>query len=185
LKSQLSPHYLFNSLNTISSLIHKDKGSAEEFIRRLADTYTYILRTHKQPLVTIREEIEFVKAYYYLLCVRYREGLKLDLNIPDQLLVAKVPPMTLQILVENAIKHNVFSKDEPLNIYIGVIDNTTIRVINNKTAQPTSVTSTKIGLNNIEMRYSYFTRNKIKIANGANFEVNVPILRENIVTTAA
>jgi hypothetical protein len=79
----------------------------------------------------------------------------------------------------------VFSKDKPLNIYIGVIDNTTLRVINNKTEQPASVASTKIGLNNIEMRYSFFTRNKVKIANGSNFEVNVPILLNNQVTTAA
>lgn len=185
LKSQLSPHYLFNSLNTISSLIHQDTNRAEDFIRRLADTYHYILNTHQQQLITLEKEIEFVRAYYYLLCVRYEEGLNLEINIPDQLLNYKVPPLTVQILVENAIKHNVFSKDRPLNIYLGVIDNTDLKVVNNKTKPPETVKSTHIGLKNIERRYSFFTKNKIKIIDGQDFEVNVPIIKNEPVTSAA
>ena len=176
LKNQLSPHYLFNSLNTVSSLLYQDKEAAEEFIRRLAETYQYILGTHKKPLVSLREELNFVRAYYYLLCVRFKEGLKLDINIPDQLLDHKIPPMTLQILVENAVKHNVFTLSEPLNIYLGVIDNSELRVVNNKTSQPDAVKSTYIGLKNIELRYQYFTSNKIKVLDGKMFEVKVPIL---------
>jgi hypothetical protein len=185
LKSQLSPHYLFNSLNTISSLIHQDTKRAEDFIRRLADTYHYILNTHQQQLITLEKEIEFVRAYYYLLCVRYEEGLNLEINIPEQLLNYRVPPLTVQILVENAIKHNVFSKDRPLNIYLGVIDNTGLKVVNNKTQSPEVVKSTHIGLKNIEKRYSYFTKSKIKIIDHQNFEVNVPIIKNEPVTSAA
>ena len=185
LKSQLSPHYLFNSLNTISSLIHQDTNRAEDFIRRLADTYHYILNTHQQQLITLEKEIEFVRAYYYLLCVRYEEGLNLEINIPDQLLKYKVPPLTVQMLVENAIKHNVFSKDRPLNIYLGVIDNTGLKVVNNKTQPPEVVKSTHIGLKNIERRYSYFTKSKIKIIDHQDFEVNVPIIKNVPVTSAA
>ena len=185
LKSQLSPHYLFNSLNTISSLIHQDVNKAEDFIRRLADTYHYILNTHQQQLISLAKEIEFVKAYYYLLCVRYEEGLNLEINIPEQLLSYKVPPLTVQILVENAIKHNVFSKDKPLNIYLGVIDNTGLKVVNNKTHPPEIVKSTHIGLKNIEKRYSYFTKKKIKIIDSQEFEVNVPIIKHIPVTSAA
>ena len=185
LKSQLSPHYLFNSLNTISSLIHQDTNRAEDFIRRLADTYHYILNTHQQQLISLEKEIEFVRAYYYLLCVRYEEGLNLEINIPDQLLTYKVPPLTVQILVENAIKHNVFSKDRPLNIYLGVIDNTGLKVVNNKTQAPEVVKSTHIGLKNIERRYSYFTKSKIKIIDHQDFEVNVPIIKNLPVTSAA
>jgi two-component system LytT family sensor kinase len=185
LKSQLSPHYLFNSLNTISSLIHQDTNRAEDFIRRLADTYHYILNTHQQQLISLDKEIEFVRAYYYLLCVRYEEGLNLEINIPDQLLSYNVPPLTVQILVENAIKHNVFSKDRPLNIYLGVIDNTGLKVVNNKTHPPEAVKSTHIGLKNIEKRYSYFTKSKIKIIDHHEFEVNVPIIKNVPVTSAA
>ncbi len=185
LKSQLSPHYLFNSLNTISSLIHQDTARAEEFIRRLADTYTYILNTHQQQLITLDRELEFVRAYYYLLCVRYTEGLNLEINVPEQLLSYKVPPLTLQILVENAIKHNIFSKEKPLNIYLGVIDNTDLRVVNNKTQAPEVVKSTHIGLKNIEKRYSFFTKSKIKIIDQKEFEVNVPIFKNVPVSSAA
>lgn len=185
LKNQLSPHYLFNSLNTISSLIHKDKASAEEYIRRLADTYQYILNTHKHQLVSLGEEVAFAKAYYYLLCVRYREGLNLNINIPDQLLTYRIPPLTLQILVENAIKHNVFSADEPLNIYLGVIDNSEIRVVNNKTQPPHSVNSNKIGLDNIKMRYSFLTNDQVSIINEESFEVKVPIIKSEQISKVA
>lgn len=179
LKSQLSPHFLFNSLNTISSLIHQDKDSCEQFIRRLATTYHYILRTHKKQLVSIIEEIEFARSYYYLLQVRYQDGLKLDINIPDQLAELKIPPMTVQILVENAIKHNVFSTDNPLNIYIGVIDNTHLRVINNKTSRPSNVNSTRIGLNNIKKRIAFFTEKQVQINSETNFEVKIPLIHDN------
>jgi len=185
LKSQLSPHYLFNSLNTISSLIHQDTSRAEDFIRRLADTYHYILNTHQQQLISLEKEIEFVKAYYYLLCVRYEEGLNLEINIPDQLLSYKVPPLTIQILVENAIKHNVFTKDKPLNIYLGVIDNTDLKVVNNKTKPPEVVRSNHIGLKNIEKRYSFFTKSKIKIIDSQDFEVNVPLIKDIQAKSAA
>jgi two-component system, LytTR family, sensor kinase len=185
LKSQLSPHYLFNSLNTISSLLHQDTTKAEDFIRRLADTYHYILNTHHQQLISLEKEIEFVKAYYYLLCVRYTEGLNLEINIPDQLLSYQVPPLTIQILVENAIKHNVFSKEMPLNIYLGVIDNVLLKVVNNKTKVPKMVKSNHIGLKNIEKRYSFFTKSKVKIIDKLDFEVNVPIIEGKMVTAAA
>jgi two-component system LytT family sensor kinase len=117
--------------------------------------------------------------------VRYEEGLNLEINIPDQLLNYRVPPLTVQILVENAIKHNVFSKDRPLNIYLGVIDNTGLKVVNNKTQPPETVKSTHIGLKNIEKRYSFFTNHKIKIIDSQDFEVNVPIIKTVQVTPAA
>ena len=185
LRNQLSPHFLFNSLNTISSLIHHDPARAEEFIRRMADTYQYVLGTHQKQLISLKEEIEFVRAYYFLLCVRFKDGLNLDINIPDQLLTYKIPPLTIQILVENAIKHNVFSKEEPLNIYLGVIDNTDLKVINNKTRPPQVVKSTHIGLKNIEKRYSYFTKNKIRINDHLDFEVQVPIIKDLKINSAA
>src|SRR5262249_52739870 len=133
LKSQISPHYLFNCLNTISSLLYKDSHMAEEFIRRMADTFRYVLSNQKQKLVSLREEVEFVKAYYYLLQVRYEHHLKLEVNLPKSLLDSRIPPMTLQMLVENAVKHNIISKDQPLLVYISAQDNTFINVTNTRT----------------------------------------------------
>lgn len=185
LKSQLSPHYLFNSLNTISSLLYQDKDAAEEFIRRLAETYHYILGTHKKQLVLLSEEINFVKAYYYLLCVRYKEGLNLQINIPDSLYSSFIPPMTLQILVENAIKHNTFSIDEPLTIILSAEDDKLLEVSNNKTQQPLNVKSTRIGLKNIELRYKYFTASKIRVLNDDNFKVSVPVIEQDKKPVAA
>jgi two-component system LytT family sensor kinase len=120
-----------------------------------------------------------------LLCVRYREGLNLNINIPEQLLTYRIPPMTLQILVENAIKHNIFTAEEPLSIYIGAIDNSDIRVANNKTQPPHSVKSTRIGLDNIKKRYRLLTNNQIKIMNEDRFEVKVPIIKSESTSKVA
>ncbi|MCF6359495.1 MAG: histidine kinase [Cyclobacteriaceae bacterium] len=178
LKNQLSPHFLFNSLNTISSLIHTDENRAEEFIRRLADTYQYVLGTHQQKLIPLEKELEFVNAYYFLLQVRFQEGLNLKVDVPSQLLTHQIPPLTVQILIENAIKHNVFSKEQPLNITVEVAANSLLKVVNNKTIAPLAVKSNYVGLKNIQKRYSYFTKHKVKIVNNNNFEVHFPIIKK-------
>lgn len=185
LKNQLSPHFLFNSLNTISSLIHQDEERAEEFIRRLANTYQYVLGTHHQQLISLEKELEFVNAYYFLLCVRFQEGLDLKINIPHQLLAHKVPPLTVQILLENAIKHNVFSKEEPLTINLSALDDAELKIVNNKTTPPQVVKSNKVGLKNIQKRYSYFTSHKVKVKDEQEFEVRVPIIKNKTINHAA
>ncbi len=134
LKSQVSPHYLFNSLNTISSLIYKDPQSAEQFIRRLAQTYQYILATQNKRYVLLREEVDFVQSYYYLLRIRFQQQLTVEFNLPSSILDTRIPPLTLQILVENAVKHNTLNADNKLFIYITAQDNTYLRVINTKAA---------------------------------------------------
>lgn len=119
LKNQISPHYLFNCLNTISSLLYKDSQMAEEFIRRMSDTFKYVLSNQKQQLVQVRQEMEFVKAYYYLLQVRYEHHLKLEINLPKSILDTPIPPLTIQILVENAVKHNQISRATPAGLHFG------------------------------------------------------------------
>jgi len=178
LKNQLSPHFLFNSLNTISSLIHSDENRAEEFIRRLADTYHYVLGTHQQKLIPLEKELEFVGAYYFLLKVRFQEGLNLKINVPSKLLTHQIPPLTVQILIENAIKHNIFSKEQPLNITVELSESSLLKVVNNKTTAPLAVKSNYVGLNNIQKRYSYFTKQKVRIINSTDFEVHFPIIKK-------
>jgi len=178
LKSQLSPHYLFNCLNTISSLVYKDAGQAEVFIRRLAQTYKYILSTNNQRLVEVVKEVEFVKSYYYLLKVRYENSFDLEINLPEKIMFSKLPPLTLQILVENAVKHNVFSKENPLEVNIGTNDENMIEVSNTKTEKPADTSSFRVGLSNIKSRYKFFTESNIEIVDNDSFTVSLPILTD-------
>jgi len=177
LKTQISPHYLFNCLNTVSSLLFKDTVIAEQFIRRMADTFRYVIDNQKQKLVTVREEIEFVKAYYYLLQVRYEQNLTLEINLPKNLYNTFIPPMTLQLLVENAVKHNRISREQPLLIYISAQDNTRILVSNSKTTSEKSE-SFQIGLTNIVSRYQFFTTEKVVVKNETRFMVILPVLKD-------
>jgi len=185
LKSQLSPHYLFNCLNTISSLVYKDAGQAEVFIRRLAQTYKYILSTNNQRLVEVVKEVEFVKSYYYLLKVRYENSFDLEINLPEKIMFSKLPPLTLQILVENAVKHNVFSRDNPLEVNIGSNDENMIKVSNTKTEKPADTSSFRVGLSNIKSRYKFFTESDIEIIDDDSFTVNLPVLNEKVLSKVA
>ncbi len=178
LKNQISPHYLFNCLNTVSSLLFKDTRVAEEFIRRMADTFRYVLSHQKQKLVSLREELEFVKSYYFLLQVRYEYHLKLEINIPNNILESSIPPMTLQLLVENAVKHNKISKEKPMLVYIGAQDNQRILISNTKTDMTQPVTSFRVGLENIHKRYSFFTNEKVVVRDEEKFLVMLPVLKK-------
>jgi two-component system, LytTR family, sensor kinase len=177
LKSQISPHYLFNCLNTISSLLYKDSRLAEEFIRRMADTFLYVVSNQKQKLVSLSEEVDFVKAYCFLLQVRFEQNLKLEINLPANVMSSKIPPLALQMLVENAIKHNRISKDSTLMIYIAAPDNTHITVTNNKTKPLQSVVSFKVGLTNIKERYKFFTDKELIVQDNEKFSVQLPVLK--------
>ncbi len=185
LKSQISPHYLFNCLNTVSSLLYKDTRIAEEFIRRMADTFRYVLAHQKQKLVTLREEVEFVRSYYFLLQVRYEYHLQLEINLGQNVLDTLIPPMTLQLLVENAVKHNAISKDQPLLVYISAIDNTSLQVYNTKTRSVKPTTSFKVGLDNINKRYSFFTTEKVLVRDEEKFLVQLPIIKKTNANRAA
>lgn len=176
LKTQISPHYLFNCLNTVSSLLFKDTFMAEQFIRRMADTFRYVIDNQKQKLVTVREEVEFLKAYYYLLQVRYEQHLSLEINIPKNVYDTFIPPMTLQLLVENAVKHNKISKEHPLLIYLSAQDNTHLIVSNSKTVSETRE-SFQVGLANITNRYRFFSSEKVVIRNDAKFTVILPVIK--------
>ena len=178
LKNQLSPHYLFNSLNTISSLIYKDTPSAEQFIRRLAQTYQYILSTQQKRFVTLKDEVDFVQSYYYLLRIRFQQQLNVEINLPSNIMNSKIPPLTLQILVENAVKHNTISSDKKLFIYITAQDNTYLKVINTKTALSSNVQSFRVGLENIKKRYEFFTNRKIEVRDDEKFSVSLPVLHQ-------
>ncbi len=178
LRSQLSPHYLFNSLNTISSLAHRNAGQAEAFVRKLAHTYQYVLDTHDRPLVSLAEELEFVRAYNYLLSVRFEGAIQIREEVAAHLLGCRVPPLTLQMLVENAVKHNAVSRESPLHISIYSDSENHLNVINTigKPGPDAREHSLKVGLENIRKRYRYHTNQKIQITREGYFTVRLPLL---------
>ena len=176
LRAQLSPHYLFNNLNTISLLILKDKDQAEEFIRRLAKSFQYTLSTYERRLVSLEEELLFVDDYVYLLETRFGKNLTVKVNISKENFDQKTPPLALQMLVENAVKHNVFNLENPLTIQIGN-DDKWLWVSNNKTEQTKGRPSFKIGLNNINSRYKILTNQEIIIKNDDHFTVKLPVIK--------
>ncbi|MBO3699807.1 sensor histidine kinase [Roseivirga sp. E12] len=175
LKSQLSPHYLFNSMNTISSLVYRDPHVAENFIRNLADTFNYVLYTKEAKVVTIREEIEALKDYGYLLNIRYAAAVDLRIEIDSQYHDRSIPPLTLQLLVENAVKHNIISNDNPLKVNIRATEDEVI-VLNNKTGSPSKTASHRVGLENIRKRYAFFTSKNIELSDDDYFEVKLPMI---------
>lgn len=175
LKSQLSPHFLFNNLNSISALAFSDTQMAESFIRKMAALYENMLKDFGSQLIKMSEEIENVKAYYFLMHSRFGESLQLKIDLDKNLYQSKIPPLSIQLLIENAIKHNVISDDQPLTISIKN-NSQYILVTNHKTGPRQNVTSYKIGLKNIRNRYRLISQKDIVIHDGSSFTVNLPIL---------
>lgn len=175
LKSQLSPHFLFNGLNTVSSLVFKDENKAEKFIRKLANMYNYTLKSYDVKLITVEEELEFVKSYIYLIQTRFNKSFTCTIQLDDTILKTKIPPLTLQMLVENAVKHNILTIKNPVNVTITSAENQLI-VQNNITEKPTKITSFNIGLKNINARYLLLAQQGISSTNGENFTVKLPLI---------
>lgn len=176
LRSQLSPHFLFNCLNTISSLLYKDLRKAEDFIRQLATTYQFTLDTQKKPTIPLEKELDFVRAYKYLLNVRFENLVQIKIELSDWALNTVIPPMTIQLLVENAVKHNVISRDNQLCIHVYNYGNWLV-ISNNKTKKPAKTTSFRIGLENIKNRYMLLNKKDIQVKDEETFSIMLPLLR--------
>ncbi|MEM9327292.1 MAG: histidine kinase, partial [Bacteroidota bacterium] len=170
-------HFLFNCLNTISSLLYKDTGRAERFIRQLAKAYNHTLESRNEPVIPLTKELEFVEAYRYLLSVRFQDQVDVEVKLSDDALASVVPPMTVQLLVENAVKHNVISHEEKL--YISIHQQRKGLVIsNNKTKKPDRTTSFRIGLENIQNRYQLLHKRGIKVIDEVDeFAIWLPIIQ--------
>lgn len=177
LQNQMSPHFLFNSLNTLTTLIAEDQKTAIDFTQTLSEVYRYILQNKEKELVSLRSELEFSKSYVYLLQMRYPENLKVNFKVDEQYADLFIAPLTLQMLIENAIKHNAISKTDPLLIDIYVEKDDVIIVKNNLQPKKTLEKSTKTGLANIRKRYHYLGRREIDvIVSQKNYMVAVPLI---------
>ena len=176
LKSQINPHFLFNSLNTLSSLIYEDKQKASSFIRKLSEVYRRVLDTRSKYLVTLNEELEFIDSYVYLLKIRFDQKLILNIDIAEDYKERLIAPMTLQLLIENAVKHNIISEKKPLNIDIYVEDGS-LAVTNKLQRKITEEKGSAIGLKNIMSRYALVTDLQVKFTeNKEEFKVLVPLI---------
>ncbi|TLV03203.1 sensor histidine kinase [Dyadobacter luticola] len=170
LKAQVSPHFLFNTLNSLSTLIAEDPGKAEQFVDEMARVYRYLLQTNHSTieendfsqLTTLQKELSFIESYGHLLKTRYGEGMKLYIHVEPIYLTRRIPPLTLQLLVENAVKHNVIRNSRPLTIFILSTQEGQLMVRNNlqrktTTAGAENLESTKVGLSNIITKYQLLT----------------------------
>lgn len=152
LKNQINPHFMFNSLNVLSGLIEKDTEKAQLFIDEFAHIYRYVLETIEKQVVTLKEELGFVRSYIFLQKIRYGESIVLTIDVKSELLKFLLPPLSLQLVLENAIKHNILSETQPLVIEIFYEDHCLI-VKNNIQPKLSSVHSTGLGQINLSKRY--------------------------------
>lgn len=175
LKSQVNPHFLFNSLNVLASLVHKDADQAELFIRQLATVYRYILESRDKEVVPLEEELSILRAYLFLMDIRFGAGLRADIRVAEPA-PGRVAPLTLQMLVENALKHNEVSKANPLQIEV-FRENGYLVVRNTLQPKTTLPESTGLGLANIQARYQALSDKPVLISdNDGFFTVKTPIL---------
>ncbi|WP_276479477.1 sensor histidine kinase [Paraflavitalea pollutisoli] len=178
LKGIVNPHFLFNNLNSLSSLISENPARAEYFLDELTKVFRYLLRNNQAELTTLGQELLFIQSYYHLLQTRYGTGVRLDMRIDRKYEEWLVPPMTLQLLVENAVKHNRLQKEHPLEIELVSAPNHTLVVRNTLFKREGVVESTGLGLQNINARYKMLQLPEVRIEKDEKyFTVTVPLIQ--------
>jgi LytS/YehU family sensor histidine kinase len=177
LKGQVNPHFLFNSLNILDCLVCEEKNEqASIYIHKLAGIYRYMIKSEDEDIVPLRDELMFVNQYVDLLRLRFPEGFDVKINVPEKEMSRYVLPCALQLLIENATKHNAVTADNPLKISVEVIDDK-LRVSNNMVPKITRVESTGLGQKYIRRQYMDISGKSIEIdSNGVNYSVTLPLL---------
>ena len=176
LKSQINPHFLFNSLNTLSEIVYVDAKQADNYIQKLSGIYRYILENEETDFISLNEELEFVKQYFSLQKERDNDKISLEIDCPDAE-IYKIIPVSLQLLVENALKHNSMSLTNPLRITIHIND---AYVVVSNTLQRKSIigSTTQTGLSNLRERVKLVMDEKIMVSEENNrFIVKLPLIR--------
>ncbi|WP_321333285.1 histidine kinase [uncultured Bacteroides sp.] len=177
LRQQVNPHFLFNSLATLKTMMYSDIGKAEEFIIHLSDIFRYSLKTSSDEKVLLREELSILEAYIFMLKCRFEQKLIVKINIDKKYNDFYIPPFTLQIIVENCVKHNIISNKAPLKIDIFSNEAAQLTISNSLQPKNSVETSTHVGLANIDKRYQYLCNEHIEI-NRENqlFKVIIPLI---------
>jgi two-component system LytT family sensor kinase len=176
LKNQINPHFLFNSLNTLSSLVNTDRAKAEKFIDEMSNIYRYVLQNNEKDFITLEDELKFIHSFVDLLRTRYEHAIEVDFSVDDICLSYLLPPLTLQLLVENAVKHNVVSISKPLKIRIFTDESRQLVIENNSQPKTTSVRSNKLGLTNIFTKYRLLNQAPVVVNHtDSTFQVILPL----------
>lgn len=179
LKNQLNPHMLFNSLNTLRSLVRENQDKAQDYIQELSRVLRYTLQSNESQCVSLREEIEFVSAYIFLLKMRFENNLQFDIQISNAYEEYLLPPMAVQVLIENAVKHNEISNRKPLTIHITTDDNDNLSISNDIQPKWTATSGTGIGLANLAKRYRLLFKRDIQITEDREFTVCIPLIEKS------
>jgi sensor histidine kinase YesM len=180
LKNELSPHFLFNSLNALQALIRENPESAQQYIKHLSSVLRYTLKGNEMRFVTLKEELDLASSFIFLLEMRYGTNLTVDINIPEEVAHMTIPPLTLQLLIENAVKHNEISKRNPLKIVIQCEDPDTLVVSNNLQAKISPEPSLGVGLSNLGQRYRLLSGKDISIQkDSSKFTIKVPLIHQS------
>ncbi|MEO1436666.1 MAG: histidine kinase [Bacteroidota bacterium] len=176
LKNQVNPHFLFNCLNTLYSLLG-DQADAKAFVTKMSKVYRYLLTFRNQSSIELEEELKFIDDYIYLQKIRFGDSLIFELNVPDHYHEYFLPPLSIQILIENAIKHNVIAQNKPLKIHISVDEEDFLVVQNNFQPRLEKADSTGIGISNIRDRFNFMTERKPTYEQNAEaFIAKIPLL---------
>lgn len=190
LKSQINPHFLFNSLNSLSSLIEEDTEQAELFVEEMSSVYRYLLRSNETQLVRLSDELAFANSYFHLLSTRYGENIRLEQSVDSNYTDYFIPPLTLQLLLENAVKHNVILPEQPLYIRIETAQAVNasedseeagrLVIRNNLQRKLTRVVSNQVGLANITTQYRLLGGGEVVVKEDDDFfTVTLPLIRQN------
>ena len=176
LKNQLNPHFLFNNLSVLTSLVYKNQDKAVDFINELSKVYRYVLDNKSVELVTLQEELAFLEHYIYLLKIRFENSISFLIKIDENTVRGYLPPMCLQMLVENTIQHNEASRANPLKVLI-YTENNHLIIENPIQLRSDKTESSQTGLDNIQSRYAFFTDNKIEIIHTEKvYKVILPLI---------
>lgn len=179
LKNQVNPHFLFNSLNTLTSLIEENAPLATEYVMKMSSVYRYVLSQRDKETVALGEELHFIQSYIYLNKIRFGNNLLIHIHVPVSYHDKKIATLSLQMLLENAIKHNIISTQKPLSITIGIADGK-VFVRNNLQRKTRMDDSNGIGLSNIVHRYSFLTKDEVEIIDdGEIFMVSLPLIAQS------
>jgi sensor histidine kinase YesM len=176
LKSQVNPHFLFNSLNALSNLVYEDQDKAVKFIKQLSEVYRYVLDTREKEVVPLEDEIRFLRSYLFLQQIRFGNKLMVEFDIKDPAHI-KIAPLALQMLLENAIKHNIISEEDPL--LIKVYSNNHYIIVENNIQKKITLgePSIGVGLENICKRYEFLSDTKVEVIQDQSmFQVKLPVL---------
>jgi two-component system LytT family sensor kinase len=177
LKKQLNPHFLFNNLNILSSLITTDSTKASYYLNELSKVYRYLLRRNHEDFSSLKEELAFINSYAALIQIRFGNAVQIVIEDKSSKQIGMLPVLSLQLVVENAIKHNIAHKTNPLIIEIYVTNNNYVRIRNNIQKKLTTIISNRIGLANIQSKYRLLKINDMKIYSTTDFfEVQLPLI---------